>query len=138
MTISVTRKIHFSNKERGRREILQGPAPIRNTSEGRVPRIARLMALAIHFEELIRTGGIRDQAELAHVGHVSRARVTQIMNLLYLAPDIQEDILFLPRIVQGDDPIPERKIRDLVKLVDWAQQRQMWQRIHTLTCQAGR
>ena len=66
---------------------------------GRVPRIARLMALALRFEQLVRTGAVRDYAELARLGQVSRARLTQIMNLLHLAPDIQEAILFLPRVL---------------------------------------
>jgi hypothetical protein len=56
----------------------------------RVPRIARLMALAIRMENLIRVGGIIDYSQLAQLGHVSRARITQIMNLLLLAPDIPE------------------------------------------------
>jgi len=53
------------------------------------------MALAIRMEDLIRAGGIADYSELAQLGRVSRARITQIMNLLVLAPDIQERILFL-------------------------------------------
>src|SRR5713226_8035601 len=61
----------------------------------RVPRIARLMALALKFEQLIRQGVVTDYAVLATLGRVSRARVTQIMNLLNLAPDVQEQILFL-------------------------------------------
>jgi hypothetical protein len=63
-----------------------------------IPRIARLMALAIRFEELVREGTIRDYAELARRGRVTRVRVTQIMKLLDLAPDIQEQIFFLPPI----------------------------------------
>ena len=97
-----------------------------------------MRVLPFYCAHYIRTGGVRDQAELAQLGYVSRARVTQIMNLLHLAPDIQENILYLPRILQGDDPIPERQIRDLVKLVDWAQQRQIWQRIRSAACQADR
>ena len=59
------------------------------------------MARALRFERLVRTGEVRDYADLARLGHVSHARITQIMNLLTLAPDIQEDILFLPRTLQG-------------------------------------
>lgn len=59
-----------------------------------IPRIARLLALTIKLEELMRQGAVRDYAELARLGHVTRARVTQIMSLCYLAPDIQEAILF--------------------------------------------
>jgi hypothetical protein len=60
-----------------------------------IPRIARLMALAIRFDGLLRQETVRDYAELARLGKVTRARMTQIMKLLDLAPDIQEQILFL-------------------------------------------
>src|SRR5437870_4926357 len=61
-----------------------------------IPRIARLMVLAIRMEELVRAGAVRDHAEAARLGRVTRARMTQILKLLDLAPDIQEQILFLP------------------------------------------
>jgi len=53
------------------------------------------MALAIYFDQLISEGVVADQVEIARLGHVSRAQVTQIMNLLNLAPDIQEHVLHL-------------------------------------------
>ena len=92
-----------------------------------MPRIARLMALAIRFDRLIKEGEVSDQADLARLGHVTRARVTQIMNLLYLAPDIQEAILFLPRTKRGRDPIRERMIRRIVAEPEWRKQRWMWE-----------
>lgn len=67
--------------------------------------------LAIRFEQLIRDGVARDQADLARLALVSRARVTQIMDLLMLAPDNQEALLFLPPVHQGRDPITERDVR---------------------------
>jgi hypothetical protein len=67
--------------------------------------VALRMAPAIRFDGLLRQGVVADQADLARLGHVSRARVTQIMNLLQLAPDIQEQVLFLPRIQSGKEPI---------------------------------
>ncbi len=71
-----------------------------------MPRVARLMALALRFEQLIREGVVADYAELARLGHVTRARVTQIMNLLHLAPDIQEQVLlFLSAVERGRDPL---------------------------------
>jgi len=94
-----------------------------------VPRISRLMALAIRFDHLIKSGEITDQADLARLGHVTRARVTQIMNLLQLAPDIQEEILFLPRTIQGHDPIHERHLRPIAAILDWRKQRRMWQEL---------
>jgi hypothetical protein len=96
---------------------------------GRVPRITRLMALALRFEQLVRTGAVRDYAELARLGQVSRARLTQIMNLLHLAPDIQEAILFLPRITRGRDPIYLEYLQELTALLDWQSQRRCWNEI---------
>ena len=96
---------------------------------GRLPRVTRLMALAIRFEHLLATGAVGDQTELAELGHVTRARVTQIMNLLHLAPDIQEAILFLPRVTAGRAPIAERHIRHIAAVPDWARQRRLWREL---------
>ena len=96
--VTVTKEIHFATRTRGRREIVEGPRPVAEvTDEGRVPRVARLMALAIRIESLVASGAIADLAEAATVGHVSRARMTQIANLLLLAPDIQLALLELKR-----------------------------------------
>jgi hypothetical protein len=125
--ITVTCKVHFKPGVRGRRRLRQGEAPVPPTvAPGRVPRLARLMALAIHFDGLIRKGAVRDYADLARLGHVTRARVTQIMNLLNLAPNIQEAILFLPRTQSGRDPISERQVRPIAAVPDWQKQRRMW------------
>lgn len=90
-----------------------------------IPRIARLMALAIRFEGLLRDETIRDYAELARLGRVTRARMTQIMKLLDLAPDIQEQILFLP-LIKG---LNERNLRPIASRIDWDEQRRMFQKI---------
>lgn len=127
--LTVTKPIHFSLASKGKREIKPGHAPIRDTPDGRIPRIARLMALALRFEDLLAKGAVRDQAEVAELGHVTPARVTQIMNLLLLAPDIQEAILFLPRVTEGKDRLAERSIRRIVAEPDWTHQRLLWQRI---------
>jgi len=124
--LTVTKKIHFSMANKGKRQIKPGPAPVLDTPDGRVPRISRLMALAIKFDRLIASGAIRDQAQLAELGHVTRARVTQIMNLLHLAPDIQEAILHLPRVTSGKDPIVERNLRHIAAEPDWTKQRRLW------------
>lgn len=125
-TVSAT--VHFDLQGKGARRTLQeGTAPPKLA--GRLPRISRLMALAIHFDELITQGEISDYAELARLGQVSRARVTQIMNLLLLAPDLQEAILFLPRIVSGRDPIPLRRLQPVCLTPNWQTQRTLWQEI---------
>jgi hypothetical protein len=122
---TLTRKIHFRTGRRSRKELREGGTP-QNVPRGKVPRISRLMALAIRFDQLIRDGVVADQAELARLGHVSRARVTQIANLLHLAPDIQEAILFLPPTECGKDPITERDLRPIAAKADWHKQRRMW------------
>lgn len=86
---------------------------------GRIPRISKLMALAIKMERLIREGKVSDYAALAEAGQISRPRMTQIMNLLHLSPEIQEALLFLPITVRGPDTITERQLRRVARAVDW-------------------
>ena len=119
-------KVHFRSGRNGRKQLETGDAPESQIESGRVPRVSRIMALAIRFDGLIRDGVVTDQADLARLGHVSRARITQIMNLLHLAPDIQEQILFLPRIERGRDPIKERQLRPIAAVADWRKQRKLW------------
>ena len=90
--------LDFCANTRNRREstaTLDHPSPA-DGNDSPVPRIARLMVLAIRFDGLLRAEKFRDYAELARLGRVTRARMTQIMKLLDLSPDIQEQILFLP------------------------------------------
>ena len=86
--------------------------------EGRVPRVSRLMALAIKFEKLLREHWLRDYAEIARLGEVSRARLSQIGSLLNLAPAIQEALLFLPKTVIGHDRVTEKQMRKFAHVVD--------------------
>ena len=118
-------KIHLKGGRRGRKKLCEGEAPPapKPVPPGNVPRISRLMALAIRFDNLIRTGQVQDYADLARLGNVSRARITQIMNLLNLAPGIQEELLFLPRILEGSDRVHEREIRKITKKMIWTQQK---------------
>ena len=121
---------HFAQQHNARRAVRKAsPVEAVDLPSGRLPRVTRLMALAIHFDHLLETGVIADQTEIAELGYVTRARVTQIMNLLHLAPDIQEAILNLPRVDQGRAPIAERHIRHIAAQAEWGRQRQLWQGI---------
>ncbi len=91
-----------------------------------VPRISRLMALAIRMQDLVDRGEVADYAELARLAHVSRPRMTQIMNLLLLAPDIQEAILFLPPTDGRRASVRERDMRPICAATEWSKQRRMW------------
>ncbi len=88
--------------------------------------MSRLMALAIECEQLIRDGVIKNQSELAHYAQVTTARMTHIMWLTNLAPDIQEAILFLPRVDEGRDRVTERDMRSISRSLDWGVQRERW------------
>jgi hypothetical protein len=128
---TITSAVHFRHG-RGRRKVLErGEAPGATVESGSAPRVLRLMALALRLERLVKDGEVADYAELARLGHVTRARVTQIMNLLSLAPDIQEDLLFLPCTVKGRDPIRERHLRPIAAVLDWRKQRRMWKQLLT-------
>ncbi len=91
----------------------------------RLPRITRLMALAIKFQDMVDRREVRDYADLARLGYVTRARLTQIMNLLLLAPDIQEEILGLGAATD-QKIVAERHVRSVIKFVLWEHQRQVW------------
>lgn len=127
---TVVFQLHVQNGRKGRRELRPGPAAPRPAPpSGSVLRVARLLALAIQCEGLVRSGAVRDYAEAARLGHITRARMTQILNLLNLAPDIQEAILFLPLTVQDGDPIYERDLRPISAELDWKKQRSLWRRL---------
>jgi hypothetical protein len=126
--ISLEFNIRFKRCGRGsKKEIREGAEEaVPKALIGRIPRISRFMALAIHYEDLIRSGHVSDFAELARLGHVTRARVTQIMNLRLLAPDIQEQLLLLPRIVRGRAEVNLRDLQGIAGQVDWRNQRKAW------------
>jgi hypothetical protein len=117
---------------RGRNGRPRPPPLPADLPQGNVPRIARLMALAHHFESLRQQGTVADYADLARLGGVTRARITQIMSLLNLAPDIQEEILFLPRTTQGRDRISTRSVLPIAQIIDWKMQRREWERLQRL------
>ena len=134
--ITFKSKIHLHRAEKGATELqvedreLAFQASTRSSAPvptGRVPKISRLMALAIRFQGMLDRGEVRDYAELARLGHVTRARVTQIMNLLNLASDLQEALLFLRKVEHGRDPVKEWQVRPIAAQADWGRQRGMWQ-----------
>ena len=134
LPLTVECDFHFQRRGRGApRKLEVGqelPAPV--LEPGRVPRVARLMALAIRFDGLVRSGAVADYAELAELGHVSRARISQIANLSLLAPDIQEQILFLPRTRNGRDPFRLAMLQPIALSPDWGRQRRLWKELQRM------
>jgi hypothetical protein len=131
MSKPVSVDFQFSIKQRGRgakKRIVEGASQSDESKPSleRIPRISRYMALAIHFEDLIRQGVVTDYADLARLGHVTRARVTQIMNLRLLAPEIQEELLLGEKKCDDRIPIQLKSIQILATICSWRTQRQLW------------
>jgi hypothetical protein len=124
--ITVKRKIKLGRAANGRRCVTMRKQKTVDVESGRIPRISRLMALAIRLDEMLRSGEVAGLAELARLSHVTQPRTTQILNLNLLAPDIQEELLYLPRVKIGKDPITERDLRPIVAETDWGRQKGRW------------
>ena len=119
-------QVHFATGDRGRKQLKTGPKP-REPEPPReaVPRLAQLLALAHHWRRHIEEGVITNYAEIARLMGLSRARVTQIMALLNLAPVIQEQILASPPD-PGLEGLTERAVRVLTGHPAWDDQRRLW------------
>jgi hypothetical protein len=63
---------------------------------GRLPRVTQVLALALSFQDMIATGRARNYADLAHRTGVTAERLSQVMKLIWLAPAIQQEILYRP------------------------------------------
>jgi DNA invertase Pin-like site-specific DNA recombinase len=104
-------------------------AVVETVEEGRVPRVSRLMALAIKIQASVTAGDASSYAEVARQGRVTPSRLSQILSLTNLAPSIQEALLFLPRTTSGRDQVTEKSLRQIAREVDWAGQRKMFQKL---------
>ena len=126
--------MHFERKPRGKKKLVTGekPEPV-----GHVPRVARVLALAHHFDALIEHDLVKDYAEIARLSHMTRARVTQIMYLKYLAPDLQEQLVDLP-MQHGKDQLSENDVRRIALIPEWAMQRREWQQLSVMVRQSAR
>jgi len=135
-TVILNTCIHLQRGRKGSRQLRSAQADpdsdqVRRPEPGRIPRVARLMALALKFDALLHDKVVADLAALARLGQVSRARISQIMNLTCLATDIQEDILFLPRTFTGYDAIKLADLQPVALEPDWQRQRELWKRLKT-------
>jgi hypothetical protein len=86
---------------------------------------------AHRFEPLqvLHDGVVHDYAALGQLGPVTRARISQILALLWLAPDLQEEILYLPPTVQGRDRVQRRHLLPIAAVADWKKPRQRWREL---------
>ena len=126
--IKVKRKVAFQGEVHKRRDAARA-ARVTLAESGRVPRIAKLVALASRMQSMLESGEVESYQQLAELGKISQPRMTQIMSLLNLALDIQEELLYLPEVLQGKAAIHEKLLRPLTTEIDWKVQRRMWGRI---------
>jgi hypothetical protein len=101
---------------------------------GRLPRVTQVLALAIQFEDMLTRADAKDYADLARLGGLCRERVSQIMRLIYLAPDIQIELLYLPPSSTGRFPISETSVRKIAGLLSWTDQRERWLELQAEHC----
>ena len=118
--VRVEYEIHFKRDRRARKVVRQGPPPAPPSEN--VPRIARLLALAHKWERMVRRGEVKDYAEIARVTGLTRGRVTQIVALVLLAPDLQERALLTLAVARASS-ITEHGLRYLADESLWAAQR---------------
>jgi len=113
----------------GQKKNNERPESVASGASSRGPRIARLLALAWHIDGLVRSGRLASYATAARLGHVSRARLSQIMSLLNLAPDLQERLLFLQRPNHGRALLALRQVLSVAGVLDWHEQRRRWRKL---------
>jgi hypothetical protein len=122
-------KIEYALAVRRKRGPKTGIIPPLPAEHDRPPRVTCLLALAHRFETLVQSSEVRDYANLARAGRVSRARMSQILKLLSLAPSIQEYILWLPPRSAGKEGITERHLRGIVREPRWDRQRALFEKL---------
>ena len=111
------------------RRAARGSTEVAPPAAGQLPRVTRVLALAIQFQEMLRTGEVRDCADLARLAGVTRERISQIMKLAWLAPDIQLEVLYFPPVSGVNFPIRERALRGISDQIAWTEQREVWAKL---------
>ena len=110
--------------------LADAPTPARPEPVRRPAKVAQQLALAHHLQAAIDRGSIADRAAVARKLGLTRARVTQLLDLLMLAPDLQEAVLAL-EAVDGAEPMSERALRAVAHAGSWVEQRAAWRRTHS-------
>jgi hypothetical protein len=103
-----------------------GPEELYQQGDGRLPRITQVLALAIYLEQMIMDEEAKDYADVARLAGLCRERISQVMRLLCLAPNIQVELLYLPATPTGQFPISETAIRKIASELLWDEQRRQW------------
>jgi hypothetical protein len=114
-TIEVQFSLHSGRRRR----------PGSETDPGRLPRVTQVLALALSFQDMIDTGAATNYRDLASRAGVTAERLSQVMKLLWLAPAIQQEILYLPG-GGGRHPLTECAVRSIAAKWSWPEQLKLW------------
>jgi hypothetical protein len=116
----ITGTLHRVQHGREKRFAESAPMPVH-----RPARVALMLALAHKVQESIDAGKVADRADVARRLGFTRARITHLLDLTLLAPDLQEQVLALVA-VDGEEPISERTLRSVAHAAQWSDQRGVW------------
>ena len=125
--LSVEYKVAFGNGSRKAKGEKKPAAPKPPTNK--LPRITRLLTLAHHLQDLMDQGIVQDYADIARLSGLTRARVSQIMNLTLLAPQIQEELLFATPGEVLSTHSKEYAVRMALKTPVWEEQINVWETV---------
>lgn len=94
------------------------------TSYKSEPTIRKQLLLAHQIQTMLDSGKAKDMHQLAGWLNMSKTRLQQLLNLLFLCPKIQEDIICLSsdRLAK----ISEYSVRDISQEVRWEVQMALW------------
>ncbi len=121
MSVSIKMKVHFAPGNHNHRVLRKGKQP-KHSKSTRLPRVTRLMALALRYERLLEQGLVKNHQELADLAGVERSQISTILRFRLLAPDIQEWLLNLPETEKSKDPIGMIELRSISATPSWEKQ----------------
>jgi site-specific DNA recombinase len=124
---TVTGELHRERVGKGIAFQQKAPASAKPPVE-RPAKVARMLALAHHLDRAIDSGKCPDLATMATRLRMTRPRITQVVSLTFLAPDIQAEVLKL-RAIDGREPVRERALRPIAAIPHWDRQRAAWERL---------
>lgn len=116
-------------RDRAGRVFFSGAAPPPPTGPVRRPaKLAITLAIARYLDAQLAHRQVHDRAELAKLLGLSRARITQILDLVLLDPRIQEEVLFAEAIDGVEPPFTQATARRVALIPLWSEQRAAWEK----------
>ncbi|ACY13630.1 hypothetical protein [Haliangium ochraceum] len=101
------------------------PAPTAPPPARRPARVAQMLAFAHRVDREVERGDFESRSAAARHYGMTTGRITQLLSLLWLAPDVQEDVLFLEAI-DGCEPVSGQALEKIARIADWGEQRRGW------------